>query len=204
MSLPEPGAEDSRHPARRVIVQDMTIRAGSGEPGRPGTCDAVSAGAAASLIAAVLVMSERPAALLLEELAQAGTRAEMLDRTDRELSASEHYRLEAGLITFGHCRTGLLRTEGGIVVAETELVILPQRLPAGVRAALARTRMPASRILAPLGARRLDRRAAFCALQPDSPGDDVAVESSAVLAIGNTKIGIAAERITRQFCQLVG
>jgi len=182
----------------------MTIRAGSGKPIPPGTCDATFADAAASLIATVLVMSERPAALLLEELAHTRTRAEMLSRTDRELTASEHYRLDAGLISSGHCRTGLLRTEGGIVVAETELVILPHRLPAGVRAALARTRMPASRILAPLGARRLDRRAAFCARQPDSPGDDVAVESSAVLAIGNTKIGITAERITRQFCQLVG
>ena len=64
--------------------------------------------------------------------------------------------------------------------------------------------MPGSRILAPLGARRLNRRAAFCARQLDSPGDDVAVEASAVLVIGNTKIGIAVERIARQFCQLVG
>ena len=76
--LPERCAGDSRHTARRVIVQDMTIRAGSGKPIPPGTCDATSAGAAASLIATVLVMSERPAALLLEELAHTRTRAEML------------------------------------------------------------------------------------------------------------------------------
>jgi len=182
----------------------MTGRVGSSEPIPPGTCDATSGGAAASLIAFVLVMSERPAALLLEELAHTRTRAEILSRADRELTASEHHRLDAGLISAGHCRTGLLRTEGGIVVAQTELVILPQRLPAEVRAALARTRMPADGILAPLSARRLDRRAAFCARQLGSPGDDVAVESSAVLAIGSTKIGISAERITRQFCQLIG
>ena len=182
----------------------MTGRAGSSEPIPPGTCDATSGGPAASLIAFVLVMSERPATLLLEELAHTRTRAEILSRADRELTASEHHRLDAGLISAGHCRTGLLRTEGGIVVAQTELVILPQRLPAEVRAALARARMPASSILTPRYARRLDRRVAFCARKPDSPGDDAALESSAVLAIGNIKIGIVAERITRQFCQLIG
>jgi hypothetical protein len=127
----------------------------------------------------------------------------MLSRADRELTTAEHYRLDAGLITSGQCRAGLLRTKSGIVAAETELVILAQRLPTGVRAALAGTRIPDGKVLAPLAVRRLDRRAACRTGHLDSRGDDVAVESSAVLAIGDTKVGIATERITAAFCRLI-
>jgi len=56
--------------------------------------------------------------------------------------------------------------------------------------------------LAPLGARRLDRRALCRGDCQDSAGKDVAVESLAVLAIGDIKIGITTERITGAFCRL--
>ena len=165
-------------------------------------CDVTSADGLASLLAAVLAVSERPVTLLLEELAHTKIRIEALNRTDRELTASEHYRLDARPITSAHHRAELLRTKDGIVAAETELIILPQRLPAGARAALADARIPVGEVLAQLGARRLDRCALCRGGCQDSAGKDVAVESLAVLAIGDTKVGITTERITGTFCRL--
>ena len=93
-------------------------------------CDVTSADGLASLLATVLAVSERPVMLLLEELAHIEIRFEVLSRTDRELTASEHRRLDADPVTFAHHRPELLRTRDGIVAAETRLVILPQWLPA--------------------------------------------------------------------------
>ena len=55
-----------------------------------------SPGAVASLLAAVLAASPAPATLLLETLARTQIRIEVLGRADRELTAAEHYRLDAG------------------------------------------------------------------------------------------------------------
>ena len=166
------------------------------------TCDVATADGLASLLATVLAVSERPVTLLLEELAHIEIRFEVLSRTDRELTASEHRRLDADPSTVAHHRAELLRTRDGIVAAETALVILPQRLPAGARAVLADTRIPLGEILAQLGARRLDRRALCRGGCQDSAGKDVAVESLAVLVIGDTKIGITTERISGTLCRL--
>ena len=127
---------------------------------------------------------------------------EVLCRADRELTASEHDRLDVDPITSGHCRAGLLYTKSRIVAAETDLVILPQRLPTDARVALADTCIPVDKILAPLGVRRLDCRVSCRRGRQDPTGKDVAVESFAVLAIGDTKVGIATERITGKFCRL--
>jgi hypothetical protein len=126
---PDLGAVDSPHLVRRVIVQDVTASTGSGKLVPPSLCDVTSADGMASLLATVLAVSGRLATLLLEELAHTKIRIEVLDRTDRELTASEHYRLDAGPITSAHHRAELLRTKDGIVAAETELIILPQSLP---------------------------------------------------------------------------
>jgi chorismate-pyruvate lyase len=165
-------------------------------------CDVTSADGLASLLATVLAVSERPLTLLLEELAHIEIRFEMLSRSDRELTASEHRRLNEDPGTFALHRAELLRTRGGIVAAETGLVILPQRLPAGAHAALAGTHIPVGEILEQFGARRLDRRALCRGGCQDSAGKDVAVESLAVLAIGDTKVGITTERISGTFCRL--
>jgi len=184
---------------RRVTAPDITASTASMPP---GTCDVTSADGLASLLATVLAVSERPVTLLLEELAHIEIRFEVLSRIDRELTASEHRRLNADPVTFAHHRAELLRTRGGIVAAETGLVILPQRLPACARAALADTPIPTGEILAQFGARRLDRCAWCRGSCQDSAGKDVAVESLAVLAIGDTKIGIITERISGTFCRL--
>jgi hypothetical protein len=199
---PELGALDSRHLVRWVNVQDVTASTGFGRPVPPYLYDLTSADGMASLLATVLAVSERPATPLLEELAHTEIRIEVLSSTDRELTASEHHRLDASPITSAHRRAELLRTKDGIVAAETELIILAQRLPAGARAALAGAGIPVGEVLAQLGARRLDRRALCRGGCQDSAGKDVAVESLAVLAIGDAKVGITTERITGAFCRL--
>jgi hypothetical protein len=184
---------------RRVTAPDIMASTASRPP---GTCDVTSADGLASLLATVLTVSERPVTLLLEVLAHIEFRFEVLSRSDRELTASEHRRLNADPATVAHHRAELLRTRGGIVAAETGLVIVPQRLPAGARAALADTRIPVGEILAQLGARRLDGCAWCRGGCQDSAGKDVAVESLAVLAIGDTKVGIITDRISGAFCRL--
>jgi hypothetical protein len=162
-----------------------------------------STGGVASLLATLLTASATPAALLLEELAHTRLRIEVLGRVDRELTAAERYRLDAGLITAGHHRTGLLRTASGIVAAQTSLVVIPQRIPPHARTALADTNTPAGMILAPLGVQRLDRRALCCHGFPDNADGDVAVESSGVLVLDADKVAIATERISGEFCRLI-
>ena len=165
-------------------------------------CDVTSADGLASLLATVLAASERPVPLLLEELAHTGIRFEMLSRSDRELTVFEHRTLDADPVTVAHHRAELLRTENGIVAAETGLIILPQRLPAGARAAVAGRASRSARSWRGSARRRLDRRALCRGSCQDSAGKAVAVESLAVLAIGDTKVGITTERITGAFCRL--
>ena len=167
------------------------------------TLGVTSTDGVANLLATILAVSTTPATLLLEELARTQIRIEVLGRADRELTAAEHYRLDAGPITAGHHRTGLLRTASGLVAAETSLVILLERIPPHARAALAGTSIPVGKILASLGVRRVDRRALCRHGCLDTAGGDVAVESSAVLALGGVKVAIATERITGDFCRLI-
>jgi hypothetical protein len=167
------------------------------------TLGVTSTDGVANLLATLLTVSTTPATLLLEELARTRIRIEVLGLADRELTAAEHYRLDAGPITAGQYRTGLLRTASGLVAAETSLVILPQKIPLHARAALASTSIPVGKILAPLGVQRLDRRALCRHGSLDSADEDVAVDSSAVLALDGEKVAIATERITREFCCLI-
>jgi len=197
---PDLSVGDARRLVRRVVVQDMTTP--TGRPMPLNVCAVPSADGVASLLATVLAVSERPATLLLEELAHTEMRIEVISRTDSDLTASEHYQLDADLITSGQHHAGLLRTKADIVAAEIELVILPQRLPADNRAALDDTQIPVDKILAPLGVRRLDRRVLCRGGCQDSADKHVAVESFAVLALDDTKVAITTERITGKFCQL--
>jgi chorismate-pyruvate lyase len=167
------------------------------------TLGVTSADGVASLLATLLTVSTTPATLLLEELARTPIRIEVLGRADHELTADEHYRLDAGPITTGHYRSGLLRTASGLVVAETTLVILPQRIPAAARAALASTNVPIGKILASLGMQRTDRRALCLTGCLNDAGTDVAVRSSAVLVLDGIKVAIATEKITGDFCRLI-
>ena len=93
------------------------------------TLGVTSTDGVANVLGTLLAVSTTPATLLLEELARTQIRIEVLGRADRELTAAEHYRLDAGPITAGHYRTGLLRTASGLVAAETSLVIVPPADP---------------------------------------------------------------------------
>jgi hypothetical protein len=167
------------------------------------TLGVTSTDGVSNVLATLLTVSTSPATLLLEELGRTQIRIEVLGRIDRELTAAEHYRLDAGPITAGHHRTGLLRTASGMVVAETTLVILLERIPPHARAALAGTDTPVGKILASLGVQRVDRRALCRHGYLDTAGGDVAVESSAVLALDGVKVAIATERITGDFCRQI-
>ena len=82
-------------------------------------------------------------------------------------------------------------------------VIHLRRIPSHARAALAGTSIPVGKILASLGVQRVDRRALCRHGCLDTVGGDVAVESSAVLALDGVKVAIATERITGDFCRLI-
>ena len=79
----------------------------------------------------------------------------------------------------------------------------PGGIPPHARTALAGTSVPAGKILAPLGVQRLDRRALCRHGCLDAAGGDVAVQSSAVLALDGAKVAIATERITGDLCRLI-
>ena len=138
---------------------------------------ATSTGTVASLLATLLAASPAPATLVLEELARTQIRIEVLGRADRELTAAEHCRLDAGPITAGHHRTGLLRTASGMVAAETSLVILPRAESPHARRP-GRHERPGGQDPGPLGVQRLDRRALCRHGCWDTAGGDVAVQSS--------------------------
>ena len=82
-------------------------------------------------------------------------------------------------------------------------VIHLRRIPSHARAALAGTSIPVGKILASLGVQRVDRRAMCRHGCLDTAGGDVAVQSSAVLALDGVKVAIATERITGDLCRLI-
>lgn len=154
--------------------------------------------AVANMLATLLTVSTTPATVLLEELARTKISIEVLGRADRDLTAAEHFRLDAGPITAGHHRTGLLRTTNGVVAAETSLMILLPLIPPQTRAALASTTIPVGKSLAAFGVQRLDRRALCRHGRPNS-----GVDASAVLVLNGRKVAIASERISGEFCRLI-
>jgi hypothetical protein len=105
---PDLSAVKTRHMVRRASVRDMTTRTGSCGPIALNVCAVPSADGMASLLATVLAVSECPATVLLEELAHTEIPIEVISCTDRNLTASEHDRLNAdrslpGSITPGFC-----------------------------------------------------------------------------------------------------
>jgi hypothetical protein len=130
----------------------------------PGSAEATAARSAA-IVVALLARHAGPATLLLEELAGEQVRIELTGRTDRLLTAAECHELHVAPNTFGHHRTGRLRTAGsGLVAAEVSSIVVPWRVPACARTALGipgpgeRTPppsdVPLGKALAGLGVRR--------------------------------------------------
>jgi hypothetical protein len=91
-------------------------------------------------------------------------------------------------------RTGQLVLADGTVAANTQLILLPPRLPEGALEQI-EAGVSCGTVLGPHGMTRQDRAAACT-------GSDPAVISSAVLMLEETA-GLAYECVTREFCQLV-
>jgi hypothetical protein len=167
---------------------------------------------AAGSVVALLARNAGPATLLFEELAGERIHIELAGRTDRALTAAECLELHASPDTIGHHRTGRLRAiASGLVAAEVTSTVLPWRLPASTRAelgipapgepALPRSDVPLGKALAGLGVRREPLGAR---LVRSGSSDNIAVESSARMWLGNLPVALASERVTAQLCQRAG
>jgi len=152
-------------------------------------------------LASVLKNSSKPLTHILEHLSGAQLRIQVLSDGKRPLTDGERYRLDAAGIACCRWRHGLLVTPDGMVAAGVSLLWLPARLPAEACKALDAATLPAGTILAPLGMYRTDRRTLATWGIEEITGQDAAVRSSAVLAIGGHGVGIAEEHITRAFAQ---
>ena len=157
----------------------------------------------ATVLAAWMCATPKPLTALLEDLTRTPVRIEVLASGERPLTDREQYRLNAeGLAC--RWRHGLLIADGQ-VAASTSLLWLAARLPEQACRELDAGEKPAGAILRPYGMRRTDRRAMATTGIEEVTGQDAAVMSSAVLAIGKVAVGIAEEVITRAFAeQLAG
>jgi hypothetical protein len=164
---------------------------------------------AAGSVVALLARNVGPATLLFEELAGERIHIELAGHTDRALTAAECLELHASPDTIGHHRTGQLRTvTSGLVAAEVTSTVLPWRLPASTRRELGipapdepappRSDVPLGKALADLGVRREPLGAR---LVRSGGSDNIAVESSARMWLGNLPVALASERVTAQLCQ---
>src|SRR5258708_6218431 len=164
---------------------------------------------AAGWVVGLLARNAGPATLLFEELAGESIHIELAGRTDRALTAAESLELHASPDTIGHHRTGRLRTvTSGLVAAEVTSTVLPWRLPATTRRELGipapgepappRSDVPLGKALAGLGVRREPLGAR---LVRSGSSDNIAVESSARMGLGDLPVALASERVTAQLCQ---
>src|SRR5579859_5272682 len=156
----------------------------------PSLTTSIPARDVAAVLAAIIQHSPQPLTILLEELSGHPVRLTIEDDGVRDLTAAEHFRLNAGPVTVCRYRAGLL-TAGQVTAARTSLAWLPSRLPPAAAAALDAGRAPAGAALAPFGMHRTDRRA----MALDGDGDE-ATSSSAVLVVDGCPAAIAAEQIT--------
>jgi hypothetical protein len=139
--------------------------------------------------------------------------AVMQSRGARRLTHRERQLLQSSDAITGHERRGTLYA-GSIPAAATTAVLLPQRLPAAVRAtlgigpdgeALPRASdvpgagdVPLGRALRGLGARREPLRVQCTPGEQDAAGREVVVCSAARLWLGHP-VGIVTERVYREF-----
>lgn len=182
------------------------------ESGSPDSATARNGTRAAGSVVALLARNAGPATLLFEELAGERIRVELAGRADRALTAAESLELHASPDTIGHHRTGrLCAVTSGLVAAEVTSTVLPWRLPASTRAELGipdpgqptppRSDVPLGKALAGLGVRREPLGAR---LVRSGSSDNIAVESSARMWLGDLPVALASERVTAQLCQRAG
>lgn len=154
-----------------------------------------------NVLAAILAASTRPLTRILETLSGDELHLTVLASGERPLTAAEHYRLGGGALRTCRHRAGLLVTGGGVTAASTSLIWLPARLGPGTCAELDEGAEPAGVILGRLGMRREDQRAMATGFGDEITGEPLATVSSAVLAVGGQRVGIAEEWVTLRFAE---
>jgi chorismate-pyruvate lyase len=156
----------------------------------------------ASELAAKLSTSPQPLTAFLESLLGTEVTVRVLaGPDDRPVTLTEQDRLAAGGIAACRHRSSLLYA-GGTVAASATLVWLPARLPEEACRALDAGLVPAGKILAPYGMRRVDCRAMDTTGIEEVTGGNAAVQSTAVLAIlGGRRVAIAEEFILSTFAE---
>ena len=153
------------------------------------------------MLATLLQLSRRPATLLLRDLAGVNLRITVVRTGQRGLNVSEAHPLDAPEGTPCRWRTGRLETADGGLAAGVSLLWLPGRLDAGTCAGLDAAAEPAGVILGRLGMRRVQRRAVAVHVIDEITGEDAAVMSRAVLAVGGQAVAIAEENFTTAFTE---
>jgi hypothetical protein len=171
-----------------------------------------SAAPAAAAVAALLARGTGTATALFEELSGEQICIELTGRADRMLTTAECHELRASPGTYGHARTGALRTvNSGQVAAEVTSLIVPARLPASALRALGiagpddpaplPSATPLGTVLASLGVQREPLGARLLRDSIRIPGSHLLVESSARMWVGGVPVALASERVSAEFCQ---
>lgn len=140
----------------------------------------------------------------------AGTEITAVMRSRRacRLTGRQQKLLHAAAGTAGHERRGVLYAGPGIAVAATTAVLVPERIPARVRAMLgtgpdgavlpAEADMPLGRALAGYGARR-EQLEACLAPGRDEDGNQLVIASAARLWLGAAPVAVVTERVLAAF-----
>jgi hypothetical protein len=195
--------------AQKLGVITQTVDQLAPPPGPEAT-----AAPAAVAVAALLARGTGPATALFEELAGEQIMIELTGRADRPLTAAECLELRTDPGTYGHERTGTLRTaSSGLAAAEVSSVVIPERLSAPARRALGipgpddpappPSATPLGKVLARLGAHREPLGARLRRDSAGLLGSRLLVESSARMWLDGEPVALASERVTTEFCQRV-
>ena len=153
------------------------------------------------VLATLIDRSPLPVTALIQALGDVDLRITVARTGQRALNVSEAHILDAPLMTACRWRTARLETTGGELTAGVSLLWLPSRLDAGTCAELDAGTEPAGVILSRLGMRREQRRAVAVSVIDEITGEDAAVMSRAVLAVGGRAVAIAEENFLAAFAE---
>lgn len=140
----------------------------------------------------------------------AGTEITAVMRSRRacQLTSAQQELLHVSAAAAGHERRGVLYAGPDIAVAATTAVLVPERIPARVRAMLgvgpdgavvpAEAEVPLGRALAGYGARR-EQLEAFLAQGRDADGNQLVIASAARLWLGAAPVALVTEHVLAGF-----
>ena len=172
-----------RSGVRSAIAERLPLAPDSAAWPLAGLAPGSTAADVAFAVSAVLLRNSGPVTPLFTRLARRPVTIETSPFTEAEFDGT------------AACQRSGTMTTGSLTVAATRLVLIPERLPDVAWGAI-QAGEPAGAVLGPYGMHRIDRKAF-----PSRA--DATVDISAVLALGDMPVGMAEERVTRQFCEHV-